>query len=162
MLSIEKVAYLKGLATGLELGSDTKQDKLISAIIDVLDVVAHDIEILDDVTDDITAEIDAVSDDLSVVEKIFNDDCDISCSEDDENYDCSCGQDHEHAHGEDNCCCSNHDENLYEVICPGCNKALTIDDRILDIGSTQCPNCGATLEFNMEEDPEEAPSQDQQ
>mgnify|MGYP000736459654 FL=1 len=33
----EKVAYLKGLAEGLALDSDTKEGKLIAAIIDVLD-----------------------------------------------------------------------------------------------------------------------------
>ena len=33
----EKVAYLKGLAEGLALDTDTKEGKLIAAIIDVLD-----------------------------------------------------------------------------------------------------------------------------
>ena len=36
----EKVAYLKGLAEGLALDTDTKEGKLIAAIIDVLDVMA--------------------------------------------------------------------------------------------------------------------------
>ena len=33
----EKVAYLKGLAEGLNLDTDSKEGKLIAAIIDVLD-----------------------------------------------------------------------------------------------------------------------------
>ena len=33
----EKVAYLKGLAEGLALDTDTKEGKLLTAIIDVLD-----------------------------------------------------------------------------------------------------------------------------
>ena len=37
----EKVAYLKGLAEGLALDTDTKEGKLIAAIIDVLDDMAE-------------------------------------------------------------------------------------------------------------------------
>ena len=40
MTVTEKVAYLKGLAQGLGMDADNKQDKLIAAIIDVLDDVA--------------------------------------------------------------------------------------------------------------------------
>jgi hypothetical protein len=61
MLSSEKVAYLKGLADGLELGQETKQDKLIAAIIDVLGAVARDIEALNTNNGRSCAEIDAVS-----------------------------------------------------------------------------------------------------
>ena len=203
MLSIEKVAYLKGLADGLDLGSETKQDRLIDAIIDVLETVARDIETLDTVSDELTAEIDAVSDDLSAVERIVFDDDTCCCEDDDyadEAYDecccghdhehehshsedeCCCGHDHEHehshsegecccghehehehSHSEGECCCGQHSGNLYEVVCPACEKALTIDDRILSQGSVLCPNCGATLEFDLEEDePQEAPTKDEQ
>lgn len=187
MLSIEKVAYLKGLADGLDLGSDTKQDRLIDAIIDVLETVAHDIETLDTVSDELTAEIDAVSDDLSAVERIVFDDYDTCCCEDDEYsthdhgaeeaYDecccdhehghsedeCCCGHDHEHSHSEGECCCGQNSGTLYEVVCPACEKALTIDDRILSQGSVRCPNCGATLEFDLEEDePQGESSKDEQ
>ena len=37
----EKVAYLKGLAEGLNLDTDSKEGKLIAAIIDVLDDMAE-------------------------------------------------------------------------------------------------------------------------
>ena len=38
----EKVAYLKGLAEGLKLDEETKEGKLIAAIIDVLDAMAEE------------------------------------------------------------------------------------------------------------------------
>ena len=44
MEMIEKVAYLKGLAEGLALDTDTKEGKLIAAIIDVLDDIALEME----------------------------------------------------------------------------------------------------------------------
>ena len=44
----EKVAYLKGLAEGLALDTDTKEGKLIAAIIDVLDDMAEKFVDLED------------------------------------------------------------------------------------------------------------------
>ena len=109
MLSTEKIAYLKGLAAGLELGSDTKQDKLITAIIDVLDSVVRDIESLDADQEEISNVLDAVSDDLENVEKIVYDDYDADG--------CCCGgdaeyEDSDYAGGETDgggCCGHHHD-----------------------------------------------------
>ena len=39
----EKVAYLKGLAEGMELDTEKKEGKLLAAIIDVLDDIALEI-----------------------------------------------------------------------------------------------------------------------
>ena len=47
------------------------------------------------------------------------------------------------------------DEVLYEVKCPTCGEEITIDEQMLDEGSTVCPNCGEELEFDLEEDEEE-------
>ena len=44
----EKVAYLKGLAEGLALDTETKEGKLIAAIIDVLDEMSIRFEDIDD------------------------------------------------------------------------------------------------------------------
>lgn len=40
----EKVAYLKGLAEGMELDTEKKEGKLLAAIIDVLDDIALEID----------------------------------------------------------------------------------------------------------------------
>ena len=45
----EKVAYLKGLAEGLNLDTDSKEGKLIAAIIDVLDDMAETMRAADGV-----------------------------------------------------------------------------------------------------------------
>ena len=47
------------------------------------------------------------------------------------------------------------DEVLYEVKCPTCGEEITIDEQMLDEGSTVCPNCGEELEFDLEEDEDE-------
>ena len=65
----EKVAYLKGLAEGLNLDTDSKEGKLIAAIIDVLDDMAEKFVDIEDELCDVEDGLDAVSDDLSDVEE---------------------------------------------------------------------------------------------
>ena len=57
----EKVAYLKGLAEGLNLDTDSKEGKLIAAIIDVLDDMAEKFAEVDDELCDVEDGLDAVS-----------------------------------------------------------------------------------------------------
>ena len=59
----EKVAYLKGLAEGLALDTDTKEGKLIAAIIDVLDDMSEKFVDLEDELCDVEDGLDAVSED---------------------------------------------------------------------------------------------------
>ena len=47
------------------------------------------------------------------------------------------------------------DETLYEVKCPKCGEVITVDEEMLDEGSTICPNCGEELEFDDAEDSED-------
>ena len=47
MTLTEKAAYLKGLADGLELGKETKEGKLIAALIDMVDALAVKVDELD-------------------------------------------------------------------------------------------------------------------
>lgn len=172
MTTTEKVAYLKGLADGLGLDKDSKQDKLIAAIIDVLDTVAQDIEDLEENALDLGDEIDAISDDLSDIESIiydeYSDECCCGGHDDDEcccggHDDECCGGDHHHHH-EDGCCCGGHhgEPVFYEVTCPACNNTITVDEEVLALGAIQCPNCGETLEFDLDsiEDEDESPAKE--
>ena len=88
----EKVAYLKGLAEGLNLDTDSKEGKLIAAIIDVLDDMAEKFADIEDELCDVEDGLDAVSDDLSDVEETLyfalDDDEDEDEDEDDEEEEC--------------------------------------------------------------------------
>ncbi len=67
----EKVSYLKGLAEGLDLDTEnSKEGKLISVMIGILEELAMTVEDLEDSTQSLGEEIDALSDDLSDVEKV--------------------------------------------------------------------------------------------
>ena len=117
----EKVAYLKGLAEGMKLDTEeSKEGKLISVMIGILEEVGLSIEDMEDNMEAMGEEIDAISDDLSDVEKVVYD-------EDDED-------------DEDECdCCG--DDDFFEVKCPNCGDDLVIDEDVLEAGTVECPNC---------------------
>ena len=125
----EKVAYLKGLAEGMELDTEKKEGKLLAAIIDVLDDIALELEDMKDYADELGEGLDAVSDDLEDVEDvIFGEDED----EEDEDFD----EDEE-------------DEDCYATTCPTCEETIYFDESVLEDGEVICPNCGEKLEFDL-------------
>ena len=67
----EKVAYLKGLAEGMELNTDKKEGKLLSAIIDVLEDIALELCDIEEAQEELGDGLDAVSDDLEDVEDLL-------------------------------------------------------------------------------------------
>ena len=149
MNTSEKVAYVKGLAEGLGYDNTSKEGKILAAILDILEDVAHDIEDLEENAWDLGEAIDQVSDDLAEIEElVYDEDFDGDEDEDeDEDYEpCSC-------------CCGGEDEDepvFYEVTCPKCGNTITIDEDVLDLGAIDCPNCGEELEFDgIEEDEDE-------
>ena len=85
MTIIEKVAYMKGLAEGMDIG-DNVAGKLFVAIIDVLSDMAAEIEELNENALDIGEELDAISDDLADVEE-FLEDLDVDEDEDEDEDD---------------------------------------------------------------------------
>ena len=136
---MEKVAYLKGLAEGMELDTEKKEGKLLAAIIDVLENVALELEDLWDEQVELADGLDAVSDDLEDVEDVLFDD------EDEDDY-----EDEDEEDFDD-------DEDCYATTCPTCEETIYFDESILEDGEVICPNCGEKLEFDMsslEEDEE--------
>ncbi|MBE6805025.1 MAG: hypothetical protein E7526_00655 [Ruminococcaceae bacterium] len=123
----EKVAYIKGLAEGMELDTDSKEGKILSAIIDVLGDMCDEIDALDEAQVELAEQLDAVDEDLSDVETIIY--------EDDDEYD-----DDEY---ED-------DDEVYEVVCPECGDKIYLDEDMLLDGRVDCPNCGTDLEFEFD------------
>ena len=70
----EKVAYLKGLAEGLNLDVDkSKEGKLISVMIGILEEIGLSIEDLEENALALGEEIDVLSDDLADVESVVFD-----------------------------------------------------------------------------------------
>ena len=120
----EKVAYLKGLMEGLNIDEQTNEGKLFTAIVDVLDEIALEIEDLTDEVMELGDGLDVVSDDLGDVEDIVYDDDDDDDDDDEE-------------------------EECYATTCPECEEEIYFDDTVLEDGTLLCPNCGAKLEFDL-------------
>lgn len=125
MTIAEKVSYIKGLAEGMKLNTETPEGKILTAIIDVLGDIALNIEDIDSDLADLTDVVDDVEESLIDIEdEVFGDD-------DDDDYD--------------------GDEELYEITCPSCGNTITTDFSIIADGKLDCPNCGAAIEFEFDE-----------
>ena len=130
----EKVAYLKGLAEGMDLDTDKKVGKLLAAIIDTLDDIALELEDIKDEQAELADGLDAVSDDLEDVENVVFDEWNDEDPEDDEYYYDDLDE----------------DEECYATTCPTCEETIYFDESVLEDGEVLCPNCGERLEFDLE------------
>ena len=130
----EKVAYLKGLAEGMELDTDKKVGKLLAAIIDALDDIALELEDIKDEQAELADGLDAVSDDLEDVENVIFDEWDDEDEDDGEYYYDDLDE----------------DEECYATTCPTCEESIYFDESVLEDGEVLCPNCGERLEFDLE------------
>ena len=137
MTTSEKVAYLKGLMEGMKIDTESNEGKLFAVIADILADMVEDIEDVAGDLYDLGEDVDAISDDLSDVEDYLCGDDDW----DDEDYD-----DDEDEEDEEPL--------FFEVTCPACDKTITVDEDVLNLGSIQCPNCGEMMEFEFDEDDE--------
>ena len=136
MTVTERVAYLKGLAEGLDLSKETKEGKILAAIIDVLDDVAYEISDLQEALGEIGEQVDMIDEDLDALEEIVYEDDECGCEDEDDEDD----EDYEI------------DGDLYEVTCPNCGDTIYLDEDMIDEGEMACPGCGENLEFVFDED----------
>ena len=129
----EKIAYIKGLAEGLNLDETKPEGKVLAAIIDLLGDITEEICDIEDGCDELLEQIDAVDEDLASLEEIIYED-----DEDDCDCDCDC----------DDCC--DCDDEVYEIECPACNDVIYLDGDMLAEEGMTCPNCGTELEFDFD------------
>ena len=133
----EKVAYLKGLAEGLDLDTEkSKEGKLISVMIGLLEEIGLSLEDLEENDTALGEEIDAISDDLADVEEaLYGED-----DEDDEDGD---------------------DDDFFEVECPNCGEDLVIDESVLESGTVECPNCREKFAIDLSDEEDESDTGDE-
>lgn len=132
----EKVAYLKGLADGLDLDLEvSKEGKLLVKIIDILEDLGLAVEDLEVETQVNSGELEALAEDVADMEGILFDEWD---EEDEDEFDLL-------------------DDDFFEIECPSCGDDIIIDESILDVGEVVCPNCGDKFSLDLvdEEDTEE-------
>ena len=131
----EKVAYLKGLAEGLDLDTEkSKEGKLISVMIGILEEIGLALEDLEENSLALGEEIDVLSDDLADVEAVVFDEDEDYEDEDEEEF----------------------DDDWFEVECPNCDEVLVVDEDALAEGYIKCPNCDTEYSLDLTDDVVEA------
>ena len=148
----EKAAFLKGLAEGLEYDKESKEGKLIAALIDLTAELCEAVEVLDTDMDEIVDEvvelreyIEEIDDDLNDVEEFLDEEVDLDDDWDDEDEDDDddwCDGECEGCSGCDDC---------FEIVCPSCGETICFDESI-DPENLTCPACNEKFACIVEED----------
>ncbi len=131
MTVLERVAYLRGLAEGLEIDTGKKEGKLLTGMLEAMEELAQSVTDLQEQNNSLLDELDDIYEELSAITEDFLDDEEEDLSE---------------------------DEELYQVICPTCGEVIYLDEDMLEEGSISCTACGEELEFDLSdviEQPEE-------
>lgn len=142
----ERIAYVKGLAEGMKLDTESNEGKIISSIIDILADISEEIDAINEEQFNIADQLDEVDEDLSTLEEIIYDeddeecDCGCGCGPD---CDCGCQDGYE-------CTCHDDEDDIFEVTCPNCNDVIYLDAEMLEEEGIACPNCGTDLEFEFD------------
>ncbi len=140
-----RVSYLRGFAEGLDLGEESKEQKVLQKVIDLLEQVSEEVEQLRVDYDELFEYTEAIDDDLTELEEDFyEDDLDEDFYDDDLLDDYNEG---------------------FSIECPNCREIVIVDDDILDQEEAievTCPGCGEVVlvddeewEVDLEELPEE-------
>ena len=129
---MERAAYLQGLADGMDLDWETKENRLMRALLDLVGEMAASIGDLEETANAVDGELDEIAEELISIEQELGMDLD---------YD-------------DDCDCDHEDGYSYEVVCPTCGDHIEIDESLLEVGTINCPNCNEELEFEFDEDDE--------
>jgi predicted RNA-binding Zn-ribbon protein involved in translation (DUF1610 family) len=119
----ERVSYLKGLAEGLKINTESNEGKMISAVIEVLDDIVLVVEDLEEGQSEMSEQISDMDEDLSEVEEvIFGEGHDIE------------------------------DDLVTEIECPSCNEKVQVYEDMLDEtgNAYKCPKCEKDVEIEWE------------
>jgi len=120
----EKVAYISGLAEGMNITSETNEGKLTLAMLDVLKDIALELEEFDETLDDMAEIVGDLEEQVEDLEdELYSDDYD------DFDYD---------------------EDDLYEINCSNCGNSVAIDIALLESGVVNCPNCGEKIQIDLD------------
>ncbi len=120
-----KVAYLQGLSAGLNIESESKDGRILSGIIEVLDDFAKSFDELEEAHDQLEDYIDSIDEDLFHLEEDIYNDSDQRAGDAGEEY--------------------------MEVDCPRCGEVVCFDPGVLeddDVIEVTCPNCDEVVFIN--------------
>ena len=147
MTLAEKAAYLKGLMDGIKLDTGKDENRLLKAVVDLLQDMAVSIDDLEDNAIAVSDELDEIEENLDAIDEFLMDEDD----DDDDDYDYE-DDDFDYDLGEDDDEFDFDEDPVYEVTCPKCGEVHQFSEKELLEGSKPCSKCGELLEFEFDED----------
>ena len=147
MTLAEKAAYLKGLMDGIKLDTEKDENRLLKAVVDLLQDMAVSIDDLEDNAIAVSDELDEIEENLDAIDEFLMDEDD----DDDDDYDYE-DDDFDYDLGEDDDEFDFDEDPVYEVTCPKCGEVHQFSEKELLEGSKPCSKCGELLEFEFDED----------
>jgi len=134
-----KVAYLKGLADGMQLDYTTNEGRLLKAILDVLDDIALAVDDIEEVQEQLSEQVDELDEDLAEIESlIYDQDDDEYCRDDDEDYD------------DDDADEEDEEEVIAEFDCPHCGETVNLENAFMKKDTVLCPHCNKEIEIEWD------------
>ena len=117
----EKMAYIGGLAEGLDIDETTKEGKLLMAIVEAIADIADEIDEIEEYQDEMQAQLDEVDEDLAEIEDIF--------------------------YGEED----EFEDDEFSVECPNCGDLIYLDlETLEDCDKITCPGCNEEIEIEFD------------
>ena len=142
----EKAAYLKGLAEGLGIENETKEGKLLNAIIEALDEIALEVDDMVIIQEDMQEQLDEVDEALADLEDDY-----YALDEDlEEDYD------EEFDELDDLDDLDEEWDEEYSFECPKCGDVVYINPELIDddVKYIVCPNCEEKILLEFDTDNE--------
>ena len=128
----EKMAYITGLAEGLEIDETTKEGKLLVAIVEALADMADEIAEIEEIQDEAQAQLDEVDEDLDALESFVYDDEEDYEEDDEFGIECPNCNDMIYLDCETLASCGD------KIVCPSCNEEIEIE---FDCDCENCSEC---------------------
>lgn len=122
----EKVSYLKGMMDGMNFEADTSEKKLIAAVVEVLDMLADELEATQEDCNYISDYVEELDEDLGDLEEFVYSEAEEYDEEYDDDYD---------------------DDDLCEMECD-CGSFVEISDENIKEGKIVCPDCGKSYDLS--------------
>jgi len=119
-----RVAYLQGLSAGMNIETESKEGRILSSVIEVLDDFATTIKEMEDAHEQLENYLESIDEDLFHLEEDVYKDTEEN-SEEDEYLEVDCPR-----CGEVVCFESDvlEDEDTIEVTCPNCDEVVFVND----------------------------------
>ncbi len=119
-----RAAYLRGLADGMKLDTETNEGRLISELLDFVGDLAAEIEAIDDEQGFIADQIDELEEEVELIgDEVFGD------YDEYEEYD---------------------EDDEFELTCESCGAELIVTGEELIEEDLACPVCGEPIEIEIE------------